>query len=307
MKAKLNDAPWGLLLWLVLLFVPGYAWGQFGEGEPRFRISVICLGPLLWKGVDYPHVSMETRRRNGHVGILQGFFSKRSRGEEEWRRDKRFNIRGTAHVSAEEPTEWDTTYRATVWDGSGNSPNGLIETHECTTPPEPEPPEPPPEPEPPSPPPEPEPPSPPPETPEPEPDTPEPEACPADPACDHIAIVPSMPRAMSGNEDTRDHWLRITNPHGENITVSVTGRDERGTESNTYRRELPAYRSVKVKMRDIEAAFDATNPEGWWALTVTASGTVHVVPMMRHNDTRIVLPVARPGSCPEPGSVTRSR
>ena len=121
--------------------------------------------------------------------------------------------------------------------------------------------------------------------PEPEPDTPEPEACPAEPACDHIAIVPSMPRAMSGNEDAPDHWLRITNPHGESITVSVTGRDERGTESSTYRRELPAYRSVKVKMRDIEAAFDATEPEGWWTLTVTAGGTVHVVPMMRHGAT----------------------
>ena len=143
--------------------------------------------------------------------------------------------------------------------------------------------------------------------PEPEPDTPEPEACPAEPACDHIAIVPSMPRAMSGNEDAPDHWLRITNPHGESITVSVTGRDEHGTKSGTYRRELPAYRSVKVKMRDIEAAFDATEPEGWWTLTVTAGGTVHVVPMMRHGDTRIVLPVARPGSCPGPGGVTRSR
>ena len=239
-------------------------------------------------------------------------------------------------------TAWDgPTLRQTRYDdnrsvGPAPDQSRTIRTKECTTPfppppepeppspppepeppsppPEPEPPSPPPEPEPPSPPPEPEPPSPPPEpeppepeTPEPEPETPEPEACPAEPACDHIAIVPSMPRTMSGNEDGPDHWLRITNPHGESITVSVTGRDERGTKSNTYRRELPAYRSVKVKMRDIEAAFDATEPEGWWTLTVTAGGTVHVVPMMRHGDTRIVLPVARPGSCPGPGGVTRSR
>ena len=304
MKARPNDALWGLLLWLVLLFVPGSAWG--------WRATLSCDIPVNGKpAVHVYHTAYLGTRHDD----LKGFLSiPELRGGEVWWRKVLLDFtRWGAYVSPPGwEWEWDTTYRLTVWDGGGDSPDGHIATDECTTPPPPEPPSPPPEPEPPSPPPEPEPPSPPPEPeppspPEPEPDTPEPEACPAEPACDHIAIVPSMPRAMSGNEDAPDHWLRITNPHGESITVSVTGRDEHGTKSGTYRRELPAYRSVKVKMRDIEAAFDATNPEGWWTLTVTAGGTVHVVPMMRHGDTRIVLPVARPGSCPGPGSVTRSR
>ena len=315
MKARPNDALWGLLPWLVLLFVPGPAWGW------AFGADVSCY--LVVNGKPHVQVWHSTRRYSD----LKGFLSipEQRGGEVWWRKVPLHFNRILAHVPPPGwEWEWDTTYRLTVWNGGGDSPDGHIVTDECTTPPppepeppspppEPEPPSPPPEPEPPSPPPEPEPPSPPPEPeppsppPEPEPDTPEPEACPAEPACDHIAIVPSMPRAMSGNEDAPDHWLRITNPHGESITVSVTGRDERGTKSGTYRRELPAYRSVKVKMRDIEAAFDATEPEGWWTLTVTAGGTVHVVPMMRHGDTRIVLPVARPGSCPGPGGVTRSR
>ena len=289
MKARPNDVLWGLLLWLVLLFVPGPAWGTlvvaiecvyspdsdtglpFAVGRLRHNIGIPARGTVSkWSGSEWVIV---LRLRKGPEKIR------------------------TIFATPWAESEWDTTYRVTGWEGTSESPGDSIVTRECTTVPEPEPPSPP-EPEPPSPPPEPEPPSPP---PEPEPDTPEPEACPAEPACDHIAIVPSMPRAMSGNEDAPDHWLRITNPHGESITVSVTGRDERGTESGTYRRELPAYRSVKVKMRDIEAAFDATEPEGWWTLTVTASGTVHVVPMMRHGDTRIVLPVARPGSCPGSG------
>ena len=222
--------------------------------------------------------------------------------------------------------EYDTLYESHVFFIAGRSPFlephpsswsswtlRVFRTHANPTdpdpeppapePPEPEPPAPPPEPEPPAPPPEPVPPTPPPEPvpptpPEPEPETPdpEPEACPVE-RCDHIAIVPSMPRAVSGNEGTPDHWLRITNPYGEDIDFAVTGRDESGTKFGTYRRELPAYRSVKVKMRDIESAFDATKPAGWWTLTVTGSGTVHVVPMMRHNEARIVLPMVQPEIC----------
>ena len=195
--------------------------------------------------------------------------------------------------------EYDTSYEShlfyTVVGGGDRRLSWsltVFRTHASPTDPDPEPPAPQPEtPEPGTP----EPGTPEPETPEPE--TPEPDACPVEPRCDHIAIVPSMPRAMSGNEDTPDHWLRITNPYGEGITFAVTGRDESGTKFGTYRRELPAWRSVKVLMRDIEAAFDDPKPEGWWTLTVTGSGTVHVVPMMRHGEARIVLPVVQPESC----------
>ena len=99
--------------------------------------------------------------------------------------------------------------------------------------------------------------------------------------CDHIAIVPAMPRALAGDEGTPDHWLRITNPGGEGITFTVTGRNDAGTEFGTYRRELPAYRSVKVLMRDVEAAFDVSEPEGWWTLTVTGSGTQYTSATMK--------------------------
>ena len=34
MKAKLNDALWGLLLWLVLLFVPGLHGGSSARASP---------------------------------------------------------------------------------------------------------------------------------------------------------------------------------------------------------------------------------------------------------------------------------
>ena len=228
--------------------------------------------------------------------------------------------------------EYDTLYESHVFFRAVRGPFLEIQpsswalrvfrTHANPTDPDPEPPAPPPEPpapppEPPAPPPEPpapppEPPTPPPEpptppeppappepepeTPDPEPETPEPGTCPVE-RCDHIAIVPSMPRSMSGNEGTPDHWLRITNPNGEGIDFTVTGRDESGTKFGTYRRELPAYRSVKVKMRDIESAFDATKPAEWWTLTVTGSGTVHVVPMMRHGEARIVLPMVQPEIC----------
>ena len=43
---------------------------------------------------------------------------------------------------------------------------------------------------------------------------PEPEACPVE-RCKRIAIVPAMPRAMSGGEDAPDHWMRITNRSDE--------------------------------------------------------------------------------------------
>ena len=58
-------------------------------------------------------------------------------------------------------------------------------------------------------------------------------------------------------------------------------------------------------MRDIEAAFDVEEPEGWWTLTVTGTGTVHVVPMMKHGEARIVLPVVQPAVCGT-GAVTRT-
>ena len=133
----------------------------------------------------------------------------------------------------------------------------------------------------------------PPEPPEPEPETPEPEV----ERCDHLAIVPSIPRALSGDEDAPDHWLRVSNPGPEGITFEVTGRDDAGTKAGTYRRELPAYRSVRVMMRDIEAAFDVPEPEGWWTLTVTGSGPLYVAATMRQGDARRFVPVERPAVC----------
>ena len=62
--------------------------------------------------------------------------------------------------------------------------------------------------------------------------------------CGHVAIVPTMPRALSGGEDAADHWIRISNPGAASISVTVDGRDRAGTKGGTYRRELPAYRSV---------------------------------------------------------------
>ena len=175
------------------------------------------------------------------------------------------------------------------------------------SPPEPEPPAPepptppePPEPEPPSPP-EPEPPS------EPEPEVPDPEepdhTHPVE-RCDHIAIVPAMPRALSGDEGSPDHWLRISNPGAASITFTVTGLDEGGTKAGTYRRELPASRIVRVKMRDVEAAFDV-EPEGWWRLVVTGSGPLEVVATMRQGAERRFIPVRTPATCTS-GPVTRT-
>ena len=169
---------------------------------------------------------------------------------------------------------------------------------EPPSPPEPEPPEPPPEPEPPEPPPEPEPPEP--EEPDPE----EPDHTHPVERCDHIAIVPAMPRALSGDEGSPDHWLRISNPGAASITFTVTGLDEGGTKAGTYRRELPASRIVRVKMRDVEAAFDV-EPEGWWRLVVTGSGPVEVVATMRQGAERRFVPVRTPATCTS-GPVTRT-
>ena len=191
--------------------------------------------------------------------------------------------------------DYDTLYESHVFfTRSGRSTSWALtpfRTHANPTDPDHEPPAPEPET------PDPEPETPEPETPGPEPDTPEPDACPVEPRCDHIAIVPGMPRAMSGDEGTPDHWLRITNPYGEGINFVIEGRDEAGTKFGTYRRELPAYRSVRVKMRDVEAAFDATKPAGWWTLTVTGSGTLHVTATTKQGDVRIPLPVVRPEIC----------
>ena len=147
--------------------------------------------------------------------------------------------------------------------------------------------------------------TPPPPAPEPEtPTPPEPEPEPETPdhshpvqRCDHIAVVSGMPLALSGDEDAPDHWLRIANPSAASITFAIEGWDEAGTKFGTYRRELPGYRSAKVKMRDIEAAFDATKPEGWWRLVVTGSGMLEAIAMMKYGESRIVLPVLRPEIC----------
>ena len=159
-------------------------------------------------------------------------------------------------------------------------------------------PPPPPEPETPTPPPEPEP-------EEPDPEAPEPGHTHPVQRCDHLAIVPAMPKAIAGDEDAPDHWLRITNPGAVSIRFTIEGRDEAGAKGGTYRRELPAYRSVRVKMRDIEAAFDATKPEGWWTLTVRGSGPLYAFAWMLRGEQRIVLPVERPATCGT-GAVTRT-
>ena len=158
----------------------------------------------------------------------------------------------------------------------------------------------PPEPEPETPtPPEPESPSPPePETP-PDPEEPDPEepdhTHPVE-RCDHIAIVPAMPRALSGDEGSPDHWLHVANPGAAGITFTITGRDMAGTKAGTYRRELPANRSVRVNMRDVEPAF-GVEPEGWWRLVVTGSGPLEVVATMRQGAERRFVPVRTPATC----------
>ena len=138
----------------------------------------------------------------------------------------------------------------------------------------------------------------------PEPETPEPEACPAEPRCDHLAIIPAMPKALPGGEDAADHWLRISNPGAESITFTVTGRNDAGTKGGTYRGELPAHRSVKVVMRSIEAAFDV-EPEGWWRLVVTGSGPLEVVATKMNHGERRFVPVRTPATCTS-GPVTRT-
>ena len=210
----------------------------------------------------------------------------------------RISTDGVRRTVAVTLPEYGTEYVALVFADKLNSARVRYFTYlahaHYTTPSAPEPPAPPPEPEPETPtPPEPEtpePPSPPPEPPEP------PEPSP-DEGCDHVAIVPAMPRALAGDEGTPDHWLRITNPGGEGITFTVMGRNDAGTEFGTYRRELPAYRSVKVLMRDVEAAFDVSEPEGWWTLTVTGSGTQYTSATMKQGDARRFVPVVRPSAC----------
>ena len=120
----------------------------------------------------------------------------------------------------------------------------------------------------------------------------------------HLAIVPAMPKALPGDEDAADHWLRIANPGAASITFTVTGRNDAGTKGGTYRGELPAHRSVKVVMRDVEAAFDV-EPEGWWTLTVTGSGPLYTSATMKQGDARRFVPVERPATCGT-GPVTRT-
>ena len=122
--------------------------------------------------------------------------------------------------------------------------------------------------------------------------------------CDHIAIVPAMPRALSGDEGSPDHWLHVANPGEAGITFTITGRDMAGTKAGTYRRELPANRSVRVNMRDVEAAFDVSKPAGWWRMVVTGSGPLEVVATMRQGAERRFVPVRTPATCTS-GPVTR--
>ena len=112
-----------------------------------------------------------------------------------------------------------------------------------------------------------------------------------------------MPRTLGG--EGPDHWLRITNPGPAGIRFTIEGRDRAGTKSGTYRRELPAYRSVRVMMRDVEAAFDVVDPEGWWWMKVSGSGPIDVAATMRQGDARWFVPVERPATCGT-GSVTRA-
>ena len=101
------------------------------------------------------------------------------------------------------------------------------------------------------------------------------------------------------------HWVRITNPGAASIRFTIEGRDEAGAKGGTYRRELPAYRSVKVKMRDIQAAFDVTDPEGWWWLRVAGSGPIDVAATMKQGDARRFVPIKVPATCGT-GPVTRA-
>ena len=114
-----------------------------------------------------------------------------------------------------------------------------------------------------------------------------------------------MPRALPGDEEAADHWVRITNPGAASIRFTIEGRDESGAKGGTYRRELPAYRSVKVKMRDIQAAFDVTDPEGWWWLRVAGSGPIDVAATMKQGDARRFVPIKVPATCGT-GPVTRA-
>ena len=123
--------------------------------------------------------------------------------------------------------------------------------------------------------------------------------------CDHLAIVPAMPRALSGDEGSPDHWLHVVNPGAASIRFTIEGRDMAGTKAGTYRRELPAYRGVRVNMRDVEAAFDVSKPAGWWRLVVTGSGPLEVVATMRQGDERRFVPVRTPATCGT-GAVTRT-
>ena len=134
----------------------------------------------------------------------------------------------------------------------------------------------------------------------PDPDPPEPGA-----RCDHLAVVPAMPRALAGDEGSPDHWLHVANPGAAGITFTITDRDMASTKGGTYRRELPAYRAVKVDMRDVEAAFDVSKPAGWWTLTVTGSGPLYLTATMRQGDARRFVPVERPTACGT-GPVTRT-
>ena len=66
----------------------------------------------------------------------------------------------------------------------------------------------------------------------PEPGIPEPEPQASDEDAPNLfdirvrAMVLAMPRAIAGDEDGPDHWLRVTNPGPKPVLIKVTGRDE---------------------------------------------------------------------------------
>lgn len=120
--------------------------------------------------------------------------------------------------------------------------------------------------------------------------------------CDHVALVPSMPRAIAGEPDAQDHWLRVTNWAGSANRFVIEGWNNAGTKFGPYRLSLPAHGSLRVKMRDIQDEFadDESPAAGWWSLKVTGKRPLGVVAMVKRGEQRSTVPVLRPATCDEP-------